>query len=122
MRDLYQKTRPSTSTSTTGELTETPAEGTQPQEGSRKKLCINFLQTIDQTGQYEPLYSSSIHDPVKVERASRLDSLTQVVMVFRVLDILGLDGRLWHSFFLAVPVYLLVWSYLFALIGACMVM
>ncbi|XP_050715092.1 transcription initiation protein SPT3 homolog isoform X1 [Eriocheir sinensis] len=77
VRDLYQKTRASTSTPSTGDPSETPGEVATPPEVSRKKLCINFLQTIDQTGQYEPLYSSSIQDPVKAERISRLDSLTQ---------------------------------------------
>lgn len=81
MRDLYQKTRASTSTPSTGDPPETPGEAAAPPEVSRKKLCINFLQTIDQTGQYEPLYSSSIQDPVKAERISRLDSLTQVVWI-----------------------------------------
>ncbi|KAG0728386.1 Transcription initiation protein SPT3 [Chionoecetes opilio] len=76
VRDLYQKTRTSTSVMPTGDVTEVPGEVPQP-EISRKKLCINFLQTIDQTGQYEPLYSSSIYDPVLTERASRLDTLTQ---------------------------------------------
>uniref|UniRef100_A0A0P4W7L0 Transcription initiation protein SPT3 homolog n=1 Tax=Scylla olivacea TaxID=85551 RepID=A0A0P4W7L0_SCYOL len=74
VRDLYQKTRTSTSSMSANDLTETSAE---VPEISRKKLCINFLQMIDQTGQYEPLYSSSLHDPVKTERASRLDTLTQ---------------------------------------------
>ena len=73
---MYQRARTATSTNAT-ELQELGGEpGT---EVSRKKLCISFLQSIDQTGQYEPLYTSSIYDPVGAERAFRLDNMTQVV-------------------------------------------
>lgn len=75
VRDLYQRTRTSTSGSSSSDIQDLTSE--VGGEVSRKKLCINFLQTIDQTGQYEPLYSSSLYDPVKAERAFRLDSMTQ---------------------------------------------
>ncbi|XP_042863253.1 transcription initiation protein SPT3 homolog isoform X1 [Penaeus japonicus] len=75
VRDLYQRARTSTSGSSVSELQELSGEGGG--EISRKKICTNFLQSIDQTGQYEPLYSSSIHDPVKNERAHRLNVMTQ---------------------------------------------
>lgn len=38
---------------------------------TRKKQCINFLQSIDQFGQYEPVYLHAIPDPTKMERAYR---------------------------------------------------
>nr|XP_053649830.1 transcription initiation protein SPT3 homolog [Cherax quadricarinatus] len=75
VRDLYQRTRTSTSGSSSGDIQDLNCEAGG--EVSRKKLCINFLQTIDQTGMYEPIYSSSLYDPVKADRAVRLDSMTQ---------------------------------------------
>lgn len=75
VRDLYQRTRTSGSSSSDIQDLATSEGGG---EVSRKKLCINFLQSIDQTGQYEPLYSSSLYDPIKAERAFRLDAMTQV--------------------------------------------
>ncbi|XP_068223708.1 transcription initiation protein SPT3 homolog [Palaemon carinicauda] len=75
VRDVYQRARASTSGSGTNDIQELgPEPGT---EVSRKKLCISFLQSIDQTGQYEPLYTSSFYDPIRAERASRLDGMTQ---------------------------------------------
>ena len=44
---------------------------------TRKKQCINFLQSIDQFGQYEPVYIHSLPDPGKAERAYRLDAITK---------------------------------------------
>lgn len=81
VRDLYQRARTSTSGSSASELQELSAEGGG--EISRKKICTNFLQSIDQTGQYEPLYFSSIFDPVKNERAHRLNVMTQVGCEFQ---------------------------------------
>lgn len=84
VRDLYQRARTSTSGSSVSELQELSGEGGG--EISRKKICTNFLQSIDQTGQYEPLYSSSIHDPVKNERAHRLNVMTQVSYEFQAVS------------------------------------
>ncbi|KAK3873013.1 hypothetical protein Pcinc_021939 [Petrolisthes cinctipes] len=84
VRDLYQRNRTSTSGSSSSDIQDLASEGGG--EVSRKKLCINFLQSIDQTGQYEPLYSSSLYDPIKAERAFRLDAMTQGMSCQRYKD------------------------------------
>jgi len=37
------------------------AEGNKPL--TRKQECVNFLESIDQFGQYESVYTQSIPDP-----------------------------------------------------------
>ncbi|KAF2348833.1 Transcription initiation factor IID subunit 13 [Trinorchestia longiramus] len=57
-----------------------PADVTNGESGeplSRKKQCVNFLQSIDQFGQYEPVYTYSLPDPGKLDRAYRLDAFTK---------------------------------------------
>lgn len=75
VRDLYQRQRTPTSAASTGDLQDLGLE--LGSEVSRKKLCTSFLQSIDQYGQYDLLYTSSIPDPVKYERTSRQDNMTK---------------------------------------------
>lgn len=43
----------------------------------RKKLCYDFISSIDTTGELLKLFSDDFHDPVKQDRNSRLDKLSQ---------------------------------------------
>lgn len=43
----------------------------------RKKLCYDFISNIDTTGELLKLFSGDFHDPVKQDRNSRLDKLSQ---------------------------------------------
>ena len=70
VRDLYQRTTSSSS--------ENFNDNDMVPEVSRKKMCISFLQSIDQIGRYEAIYTSSLYDPVMNERNHRMDIYSQV--------------------------------------------
>ena len=53
-----------------------------PAEVSRKKMCISFLQSIDQTGRYDLIYTSSLYDPVVSDRNHRMDFYSKVSNIF----------------------------------------
>lgn len=78
VRDEYQRTAAMVSNAPTDVASDLAGgEGEQSQPLTRKKQCIAFLQSIDQFGQYEPVYQHAVPDPAKSERAYRLDTFTK---------------------------------------------
>ena len=70
VRDEYQRTAALVSNQPS-EVAAEIAAGESGEPVTRKKQCINFLQSIDQFGQYEPVYQHALPDPTKLERAYR---------------------------------------------------
>ncbi|KAL7646184.1 UNVERIFIED_CONTAM: hypothetical protein RMT77_003085 [Armadillidium vulgare] len=73
VRDLYQKT----SAISTGAINKDFLDATNDAEGSRKKICTNFLQSIDQIGDYDSICTGNLTDPIRIERSVRYDTMAQ---------------------------------------------
>ncbi|CAL4125292.1 unnamed protein product, partial [Meganyctiphanes norvegica] len=85
VRDQYQRLRNAASSSSS-DLSETGSDIVGSTEVSRKKVCVEFLKSIDQCGQYEGIYNVSLYDQVVAERRHRANAMTQGMSTQRYLE------------------------------------